>query len=186
MSDFVYAKKRAVYFNAADYAGKPGYTLTNEEKDNFTKFDVIYRALCAILYNYAPLSGHPGGSISCGRFISHLVFNSMKYDFNHPWRLDADVLTYAAGHKALGMYAMYALRNECAAQSAPSLLPKDIKQQLRLEDLLGFRRNSATDTPLFKKLNVKPLGGHAEPLTPFVKTATGASGVGFGAGVGMA
>ncbi len=186
MSDFVFGKKRAVYFNAAVYSGKKGYSLSQDEKDNFTKLDVIYRAMCAILYNFAPLSGHPGGSISSGRLVSHLIYNNMKYNFSDPHTGEADILTYAAGHKALGMYAMYALRNECVAQANAGLLPKDIKNQMRLEDLLGFRRNSATPTPLFKKLNVKPLGGHAEPLVPFVYTATGASGVGFGAGVGLA
>ena len=31
-------------------------------------FDQVYRSLCAMLYNYVPMSGHPGGSISSGRF----------------------------------------------------------------------------------------------------------------------
>ena len=29
--------------------------------------DAAYRALCAIMFNYVPGSGHPGGSISSGR-----------------------------------------------------------------------------------------------------------------------
>jgi transketolase len=64
------------------------------------------------MYNYAPLSGHPGGSISSGRFVQRLLFDVMDYDLSHPQRRDADIISYAAGHKALGLYAIWALRNE--------------------------------------------------------------------------
>ena len=30
--------------------------------------------MCALLYNYVPMSGHPGGSISSGRIVSALMF----------------------------------------------------------------------------------------------------------------
>lgn len=186
MSEFTFGKKRSVYLDAGEFVTKKEYSLSTEEEQNFVKLDIIYRALCSALYNFAPLSGHPGGSISSGRLVSQLIFNQMKYDFASPLREEADVISYAAGHKALGMYSLWALRNECVAQAAPGALPKDEKFQLRLEDLLGFRRNKATQTPLFKKFNVKPLGGHTEPLVPFVRTATGASGVGAASAVGMA
>jgi len=75
------------------------------------RFDLIYRTLCGILFNFVPTSGHPGGSISSGRIVSALLFRSMDYDFRAPMRPDADVLSYAAGHKAMGLYAMWALRN---------------------------------------------------------------------------
>ncbi|WP_428898045.1 transketolase [Parelusimicrobium proximum] len=185
MPKFKLSEKRAVYFEAAAYTNKGKYLLPAVEKEAFTKLDAIYRALCAILYNYAPLSGHPGGSISSGRFVSELIYNTMSYDFKEPHRMDADVISYAAGHKALGLYAMWAIRNEIVKHANPKMLPKDIKNQMRLEDLLGFRRNAATDTPLFKEWSVKPLGGHPEPLIPFVKTSTGASGVGLATAVGM-
>lgn len=186
MSEFKLTAKRAVYLDASEYVNKEEYKQDPKEQEMFTRLDVIYRALCAVLYNYAPLSGHPGGSISCGRLIENLIYNNLNYDFSDPHRQGADILSYAAGHKALGLYAMWALRNECVAQAEPGLLPKNIADQMRLEDLLGFRRNSATDTPLFKKFSVKPLGGHPEPLVPFVKTSTGASGVGVCSAVGMA
>ncbi len=63
--------------------------------------DRFYRALCAVLFNYAPMSGHPGGSISSGRMVAGLLFRGMDYDLANPDRNDADVLIYAAGHKAL-------------------------------------------------------------------------------------
>ena len=92
---------------------------------------------------------------------------------------DADIISYAAGHKALGLYAMWALRNEIARIAAPELLPVEAQFQFRLEDLLGFRRNPSASTPLFKKFHAKALDGHPTPATPFVRLATGASGVGL-------
>jgi hypothetical protein len=57
--------------------------------------------------------------------------------------------------------------------------------QLRLEDLLGFRRNPDTTTPLFLQYNAKPLDGHLTPATPFVRLSTGASGVGVPTSLGL-
>jgi len=149
------------------------------------RFDLLYRALCGILYNFVPTSGHPGGSISSGRIVSTLLFQTMDYELAAPERPDADVLSYAAGHKAMGLYAMWALRNEIARVSRPGLLaPAD--RQLRLEDLLGFRRNPTQNTPLFREFRARPLDGHPTPYTPFVRLATGASGVGMPASIGLA
>jgi transketolase len=139
-----------------------------------------------VLFNYVPTSGHPGGSISSGRFVSGLLFDAMAYDISDPDRNDADLISYAAGHKALGIYAMWALRNEVMRIESPDLLPSDERLQLRLEDLLGFRRNPITKTPLFKRFNAKPLDGHPTPATPFVRLSTGASGVGMGTSLGLA
>jgi transketolase len=66
------------------------------------------------------------------------------------------------------------------------LLPEDLRQQLRLEDLLGFRRNPVNDTPFFRSLHARALDGHPTPATPFVKLATGASGVGIASSFGLA
>jgi transketolase len=160
--------------------------LTPRELAAFETLDAAYRSLCAMLYNYAPMSGHPGGSISSGRFVAALLFDTMGYDLARPDRDDADVLSYAAGHKALGLYAMWALRNEIARLAAPELLPDEPAKQLRFEDLLGFRRNPTNDTPLFKAFHAKALDGHPTPATPFVKLSTGASGVGMGSSLGLA
>ena len=183
---FQVSKKRAEYFDVTDYLNNPSYGLSSADEENLTQLDVIYRTLVSILFNYVPTSGHPGGSISSGRFVSHLLYKNMAYDFSDPLRLDNDIISYTAGHKALGLYAMWALRNECVRVADAKFLPDSEKMQLRLEDLLGFRRNTVQGTPLFKKFHVKPLGGHPEPLVPFVRTSTGASGVGVGSGVGLA
>jgi transketolase len=159
--------------------------LPEHEQRAFETLDAAYRALCAMLYNYAPLSGHPGGSISSGRIVEQLLFGAMDYDVARPDRDDADVLSYAAGHKALGLYALLALQNEIVRLTNPSLLPR-VKDQLRFEDLLGFRRNPTNATPLFRRLGAKALDGHPTPATPSVRLSTGASGVGIGSSFGLA
>jgi transketolase len=185
-STMKFGPRRAGFVNAAERMFEEGWPLDEATVEQCEAFDLIYRTLCAILYNYVPLSGHPGGSISSGRFVARLLFDTMDYDLALPNRQDADIISYAAGHKALGLYAMWALRNEVARIAGPDLLPHDQKFQLRLEDLLGFRRNPTTATPLFRKFHAKPLDGHPTPATPFVRLSTGASGVGVPASFGLA
>lgn len=179
---FVFADKQAKYYKITNASKQ---VLPAEVLSFYASFDAAYRALCAVLYNFVPMSGHPGGSISSGKIVSALVFNTMDYQFSNPARKDADILCYAAGHKAMGLYALYALRDElmAAAKQAQDI---NINNRLRLEDLLGFRRNGKNSAPLFKKFNAKTLDGHPSTPTPFVKVATGASGVGVGSGLGLA
>jgi transketolase len=160
--------------------------LSAADVEHFAFFDLLYRSLCALLYNFVPVSGHPGGSISSGRFVFSLLFDAMEYDMSDPEREDADIISYAAGHKALGLYALWALRDELLRIGAPQRLPADPRRRLRLEDLLGFRRNPVTRTPLFVSLGAKALDGHPTPATPFVRLATGASGVGLASSLGLA
>ncbi len=146
----------------------------------------LYRSLCAILYNFVPTSGHPGGSISSGVIRNYLLYHGLYFDISNPNREDADVWVEAAGHKALGLYTALALMDEVVRIGASHLLPEDMKDRLRLEDLLGFRRNPETDLPLFKQYRARALDGHSTPATPFVRIATGASGVGLATAVGLA
>jgi len=153
--------------------------------DLLTRLDLIYRSLVTIQFNFSQ-SGHPGGSVSAGQMMTGALFSSMQYDIGDPLRDDQDLLSFAAGHKATGLYAMWALRDEMARIAQPDLLPAPDKLRLRWEDLLGFRRNPTHPTPLFKKFGSKPLDGHPTPMTPFVRIATGPSGVGMGASIGLA
>jgi transketolase len=178
-----FAPRRATYVTVGALPTAP---LSPEDVAHFELLDLVYRSLCALLFNYVPTSGHPGGSISSGRFVASLLFDALDYDLSRPDRDDADIISYAAGHKALGLYSMWALRDEIARLGAPDLLPDDPKSRLRLEDLLGFRRNPITRTPLATKFGTKPLDGHPTPATPFVKLSTGASGVGLASSLGLA
>jgi transketolase len=181
-SSLRFGPRRAVFFDASAER-RP---LTGEEVQRFESLDLLYRTLCGLLYNYVPTSGHPGGSISSGRFVEMLLFSTLEYDLRAPLRDDADVISFAAGHKALGLYALWAMRNEIARLGAPSLLPDGARLQFRLEDLLGFRRNPQAPMPLARSFGSRALDGHPTPATPFVRLATGASGVGLGSSVGLA
>ncbi len=181
-----FGPRRATYVDISQTASAGDPPLSAKELAYFEDFDLIYRSLCALLYNYVPGSGHPGGSISSGRFVAGLLFDTLDYDFSQPDREDADVISYAAGHKAMGLYAMWALRDEIVRLAAPEMLPRDLRYRLRLEDLLGFRRNPTTRTPLVQRFGVRALDGHPTPATPFVKLSTGASGVGVASSIGLA
>lgn len=183
---FEFGPRRGTYADVTEILKTEKPPLSPEEVGHFETLDMIYRSLCALLYNYVPMSGHPGGSISSGRFVAALLFDTLKYDLAQPDREDADIISYAAGHKAMGLYAMWAIRDEMARLAAPRLLPADLKFRLRLEDLLGFRRNPITKTPLFTKFGAKPLDGHPTPATPFIRLSTGASGVGVASSLGLA
>lgn len=161
-------------------------SLPPEEEAAFSGFDLIYRSLCALLFNYAPLSGHPGGSISIGPLAARLWFGTLDFDFMAPDREDADILVLAAGHKALGLYSQLALMHEIVRLGRPEILSPKPEDNVRLEDLLGFRRNPLHETPLFNAFECRALDGHPTPATPFVRLATGASGVGLTSGLGLA
>lgn len=181
---FSFGPRRGQYFDVNDII----QTMPADGKEviaQFEKLDKIYRALCAVLYNFVPTSGHPGGSISSGRFVSSILYNILDFDIAEPFADENDLVIYAAGHKALGLYASWALRNELVRAFRHELLPEE-KLQLRLEDLLGFRRNPTNELPLFRKFNAKALDGHPTPATPHVKVATGASGVGVPSAFGVA
>jgi transketolase len=180
---FALASRRGTYVDVVEaMAAQPAAA----DLEHFETLDLVYRSLCALLYNYVPTSGHPGGSISSGRFVAAILFDALEHDLGDPDRQDADLVSYAAGHKAMGLYSMWALRDEIARIGAPELLPSDVKRRLRLEDLLGFRRNPIVTSPLFVKFDSKPLDGHPTPATPFVRLSTGASGVGVASSFGLA
>ena len=178
--------RRGTYVDITEERKSGKSSLTANRVKLLDDFDQLYRSLCALLFNYVPASGHPGGSISAGRFVAGLLFDSLDYDISRPEREDADILSFAAGHKTMGLYSLWALRDEALRIAAPELLPGKERFRIRLEDLLGFRRNPITKTPLLQKLRAKVLDGHPTPATPFVRLATGASGVGLGSSIGLA
>ncbi|MGZ4198550.1 MAG: hypothetical protein ACXVP1_00010 [Thermoleophilia bacterium] len=126
-----FGPRRATWVDMPATTAPGSEPLSPSELAAFETLDLLYRSLCALLYNYAPTSGHPGGSISSGRFVAAALFDSLDYDLADPERDDADLLTYAAGHKAMGLYAMWALRDEIARLEAPELLPAGVAQRLR-------------------------------------------------------
>src|ERR1039457_4814998 len=90
-----FGPRRAVCLDVGRFTESGEAPLSAVELDAFESLDVVYRALCALLFNYVPTSGHPGGSISSGRFTAALVFDGLDYDLADPDRDDADVISYA-------------------------------------------------------------------------------------------
>lgn len=183
---FEFGTRRGTYWDVTDGPRMVRPPVSAKQIKLLDEFDLIYRTLCTLLFNYVPASGHPGGSISAGRFMTCLVLGSMDYDIIRPEREDADMISLAAGHKTMGLYSLWAMRSEALRIAAPMLLPGDERLQIRLEDLLGFRRNPIAGTSLGKMLRTKVLDGHPTPATPFVRLSTGASGVGVGSSIGLA
>jgi transketolase len=107
---FTFGPRRGVYVDITEVMPADG-PLTAAEAEHLEAFDLLYRSLCALLFNYVPTSGHPGGSISSGRAVAAALFDAMDYELADPDRPDADLISYAAGHKAMGLYAMWALRD---------------------------------------------------------------------------
>jgi len=184
-TEMTFLKRHALHYQISGVTKPLPFQLEKSELVIWDRMDIIYRTLCGILYNFVPTSGHPGGSISSGHIVAGLVFQWMDYDLSDPCRGDVDLLSYAAGHKAMGLYAMWALRNELTRAGRPDLLGEE-KFQLRFEDLLGFRRNPTHTTPLFKKFRAKALDGHPTCIVPFIKVASGPSGVGVPLSFGLA
>jgi len=120
---FTLGTRRGIYLDSKECLAAETMPLTDKEIQELESFDLIYRCLCATLFNYVPASGHPGGSISSGRIAAGIIFDALRHDVSDPDREDADLLSYAAGHKALGLYALWALRNEITRIGAPDLLP---------------------------------------------------------------
>ncbi len=187
---FTLSPRRARYIDVSDIVEDGASRTADPELQLFEQLDLLYRTTCSILFNFVPTSGHPGGSISSGRIVQSLLFHTMEYDFADPERPEADIISYAAGHKAMGLYALWALRNELVRQGSELMGISGVMapeaRQLRLEDLLGFRRNATNGLPLFRRYSAKPLDGHPTCATPFIKIATGASGVGVPATLGLA
>src|SRR3990172_8876850 len=85
-----FGPRRGTYLDATDLLARGPAPLTAEERAPFETLDLVYRSLCALLFNYVPTSGHPGGSISSGRFVAALLFDALDYDLPpHPRRADA-------------------------------------------------------------------------------------------------
>jgi transketolase len=116
---FMLGPRRGTYLDIMEELKHGEAPISSEQVQLLENFDLIYRSLCTMLFNYVPASGHPGGSISAGRFVASLLFGAMDYDISRPDREDADLISFAAGHKALGLYSLWAIRNEALRNSCP-------------------------------------------------------------------
>ena len=143
----------------------------------FDTFDLFYRTLCAVMYNYVPLSGHPGGSISSGRFVTAAV----RRDGLRP----CAPRTPGRRHHVLRGRAQGArpVRPVGAAQRGRAHRGAGaVARRRKLACALRTCSASAATRvamPPFTASHAKALDGHPTPATPFVRLSTGASGVGL-------
>ena len=63
---FTFGPRRGVHIDITDMLQPGQGPLSAQDLQRFEALDLIYRSLCAMLFNYVPTSGHPGGSISSG------------------------------------------------------------------------------------------------------------------------
>jgi len=178
--------KRSVVIDFSHLWGNDRFMRTFEtgiEWSHLERLDLICRILVAVMYNHRQ-SGHPGGSMSMMPHFLTAILNTMNIDFSNPRRQDADVISLAAGHKAIGLYAALAVLFECLKLHKPGMLPEN-EEMMRMEDLLGFRLSGSHGTPLMNEFGSACLEGHPTPATPFIRLATGASGIGDPASFGI-
>ena len=183
---FAFGPRRGEYIDIGETLSGRGAALRAEELAHLEAFDLIYRSLCALLYNYVPMSGHPGGSISSGRFVAGSS-STRGLRPRRPRPRGRRHRLYAAGHKAMGLYAMWALRDEVAARRASRRCCRPTRSSA-----CGSRTcsaSAATRSPRRRcsaSFRAKALDGHPTPATPFVRLSTGASGVGVASSIGLA
>ena len=186
-SPLTFGPRRGVYIDARDLLDDQAPPLAADDVARLEGFDLVYRSLCALLYNYVPMSGHPGGSISSGRFVQALLFHTMRLrprgsgPRGRGPRSRTQPATRRSGSTRCGRCA-----TRSRASQRRSCCRRTPRSQLRLEDLLGFRRNPTNATPLFLQFRAKALDGHPTPATPFLRLSTGASGVGVATSLGLA
>ena len=83
---FTFGPRRGTYVDITTATPPPAAAMTTDEAAHLETLDLIYRSLCALLFNYVPTSGHPGGSISSGRFVAGLLFDGLDYELADPDR----------------------------------------------------------------------------------------------------
>jgi len=180
-----FGPRRGVYIDISKEMKGAKEPLSDADLHRFETMDLLYRSLCALLFNYVPMSGHPGGSISSGRIVQGILFDLMDYDVSDPDRQDADLISYAAGHKTMGLYSLWALRNEIV-RVGPLIFCRETKPCNCGWRTSSIQAQPCDQNPLFTRFRAKALDGHPTPATPFVRLSTGASGVGIASSLGLA
>jgi len=127
--------------------------------------------------------GHPGGSISSGRFVTGLLFDAMDYDVARP---DVKTPTSSPTPPATRRSPVRALgAPDEILRSAPRAAPPRAPPRLRLEGSARLPAESFDDTPLFRKFKARP-SMDIRRRDPVREALDGASGVGLSTSIGLA
>jgi len=73
---FMLEQRRASYVDIDQQLKTSKLSIPDGDIKSFELFDLVYRSLCALLFNYVPTSGHPGGRYPPG--VSYPASFSMK------------------------------------------------------------------------------------------------------------
>jgi hypothetical protein len=84
-------KRRGALIEIDSSAAAKLGTLSTPDLQHFEQVDLLYRSLCALMYNHVPMSGHPGGSISAGPRLkgahrTAVATRCVPKDSVGPWR----------------------------------------------------------------------------------------------------
>ena len=58
---FTFGPRRGTYVDITDVTPPHEAAVGADEAAHLETLDLVYRSLCALLFNYVPTSGHPGG-----------------------------------------------------------------------------------------------------------------------------
>ncbi len=160
-----FGPRRAQYLDARELVGRARRS-TRRRSTHLETFDRVYRSLVRDACTTTCRSpGHPGGSISSGRFVQALLFDALDYDLvaARPRMTRTSSRTRRATRRSACTRC-----GRCATRSPASprrsCSPRTRREQLRLEDLLGFRRNpDHGDAALQRSSTRKALDGHPTP-----------------------
>ncbi len=115
-------------------------------------------------------SGHPTSAASIGHLVTVLMFNTMRWDTNHPEYPTSDRLVLSEGHACPAVYAA------CAKLGVAYGKDPAKRKKLKVEDLKNLRTAASE------------LEGHPNPMEgfPFFDAATGSLGQGLSVAAGIA
>ncbi|HEX2838677.1 MAG TPA: transketolase [Phycisphaerales bacterium] len=115
-------------------------------------------------------SGHPTSAASIGHIVTVLMFNTMRWDTDHPDYPTSDRLVLSEGHACPAVYAA------CAKLGVAYGKDPAKRKKLKVEDLKSLRMLSSE------------LEGHPNPMEgfPFFDAATGSLGQGLSVAAGIA
>jgi transketolase len=115
-------------------------------------------------------SGHPTSASSIGHLVTVLMFNTMRWDTDHPDYPTSDRLVLSEGHACPAVYAA------CAKLGVAYGKDPATRKKLKVEDLKNLRTAASE------------LEGHPNPMEgfPFFDAATGSLGQGLSVAAGIA
>ncbi len=141
---------------------------------DLSKMEKLARMLRALIFAQveAAQSGHPGSAGKVEQFLALVLGGNLAFDGIDPKNPGRDRLVWSAGHSSPLLYAGLSIIYESMRRAGRQFMPEEMHAILP-EDLINFRRPNGPQ-------------GHIENYYPLSDYATGPSGHGLSAAVGIA